>query len=512
MTTASYNLSQLGSQYNQGGTGAVARTTASKLQESVSVLDFGADPTGSTDSATAINNALTAVGNAGGGFVLLPAGTYLVGSTLNIPDYTALKGVDQKATIIKLKASANVNIIQKASAATGLGAGLYDLTINGNDANNTNGGIYWAGASSGRGPTLEIERVTISYCRPIASAPSSEYAAILITGSVWGVMRDVDISNNQYAVGLWHKASDWLFEGLYVGPNGASYPTHSVILQGGSGNRFTDAYFGGNGGYDQVYLWGAQRNLFANCINDNAWQNGYSFNDNGGTSSSYNVFVGGQISSSGWSANNTYANLLFAGTASYNVFSGVKFQGLQTNKAKYGIQETGTAGNNTICGGLTDGNYGTSFDGRRASSGSYITDVFGFDSTDVGTLTAHTKVNVLGAYASTSPSTSSTPLLRVNNGGAISLWCAGNGYNYMWMQAIQDDGSNTLKNLYLQPLGGLAITPGVAGNTFGWGNSAGTGSVATTFTGNAPTGATAGNPLGWVRINVAGTDRYMPYW
>lgn len=71
--TASYNLSQLGSNYLQGGTGSVARTTASKLQESVSVLDFGADPTGVSDSTTAIQNAVNV-----GGTVYFPAGTYKI--------------------------------------------------------------------------------------------------------------------------------------------------------------------------------------------------------------------------------------------------------------------------------------------------------------------------------------------------------------------------------------------------------------------------------------------------
>lgn len=80
--TASYNLSQLGSHYNQGGTGAVDRTTASKLQESVSVLDFGAVGDGSTDDTNAIVNANTAAISAGK-TLLFPGGkTYLVSSSL----------------------------------------------------------------------------------------------------------------------------------------------------------------------------------------------------------------------------------------------------------------------------------------------------------------------------------------------------------------------------------------------------------------------------------------------
>ena len=83
--TASYNLSLLGSNYNQGGTGAVARTTASKLQESVSVKDFGAVGDGSTnDSAafTAANVALTALTN--GGQLNVPSGTYVIGTNVTL--------------------------------------------------------------------------------------------------------------------------------------------------------------------------------------------------------------------------------------------------------------------------------------------------------------------------------------------------------------------------------------------------------------------------------------------
>ena len=60
--------------------GAVARTVHSKLTEFVSVLDFGADPTGNADSTLAIQNCLTAAGpNAS---IHFPEGTYLLSATL----------------------------------------------------------------------------------------------------------------------------------------------------------------------------------------------------------------------------------------------------------------------------------------------------------------------------------------------------------------------------------------------------------------------------------------------
>ena len=70
--------------YNEGATGAVTRTVQAKLQESVSVLDFGADPSGVLDSTTAIQAAITAA-TAGSRSVYVPGGTYTVSSVLTVP-------------------------------------------------------------------------------------------------------------------------------------------------------------------------------------------------------------------------------------------------------------------------------------------------------------------------------------------------------------------------------------------------------------------------------------------
>ncbi|MFA5897762.1 MAG: hypothetical protein WC829_01485 [Hyphomicrobium sp.] len=66
--------------YTQGASGSVLRTQASKNQESVSVQDFGADPTGATDSAPAFR--LTLASNRR---VIVPPGTYLFKSTQTAP-------------------------------------------------------------------------------------------------------------------------------------------------------------------------------------------------------------------------------------------------------------------------------------------------------------------------------------------------------------------------------------------------------------------------------------------
>jgi hypothetical protein len=67
--------------YNEGSTGAVTTTVQAKLQQYISVKDFGATGDGTTDDTTAINNAISA---SNGAYILFPAGTYKVASPLAI--------------------------------------------------------------------------------------------------------------------------------------------------------------------------------------------------------------------------------------------------------------------------------------------------------------------------------------------------------------------------------------------------------------------------------------------
>ena len=59
-------------------TGAINRPFNDKLEEFISVKDFGAVGNGVTDDSIAFTNTLNAVINAGGGTIWIPAGTYVV--------------------------------------------------------------------------------------------------------------------------------------------------------------------------------------------------------------------------------------------------------------------------------------------------------------------------------------------------------------------------------------------------------------------------------------------------
>ena len=96
-------------QSNSSGflTNAVARTVNTKLQEWVSILDFGADPTGANDSTTAIQNAINA-----SKYVLIPYGVYRCDNIITIQStYNNQKHVQMLGAQL-IRQSAN-------SAATG---------------------------------------------------------------------------------------------------------------------------------------------------------------------------------------------------------------------------------------------------------------------------------------------------------------------------------------------------------------------------------------------------------
>jgi hypothetical protein len=61
-------------------TNAITRPIVSKLGDTVSVTDYGADPTGVVDSAPAFNKAAAALSAKGGGTVLIPSGTFKLAS------------------------------------------------------------------------------------------------------------------------------------------------------------------------------------------------------------------------------------------------------------------------------------------------------------------------------------------------------------------------------------------------------------------------------------------------
>jgi hypothetical protein len=77
----------------QSGTGAAIRNFRDKLRESVSVKDFGADPTGANSSNVQIQAAIDYVASLGGGVVEFEnGGTYLVSGQILLKTNVSLRG------------------------------------------------------------------------------------------------------------------------------------------------------------------------------------------------------------------------------------------------------------------------------------------------------------------------------------------------------------------------------------------------------------------------------------
>lgn len=89
--------------FTQFGTGAVTRTVQSKLQEYVSITDFGASES-EPDNAIYIQRALDAVSTAGGGEVFIPAGTWNTGA-ITLRDKVSIRGVGNASRLVGIDGS-----------------------------------------------------------------------------------------------------------------------------------------------------------------------------------------------------------------------------------------------------------------------------------------------------------------------------------------------------------------------------------------------------------------------
>lgn len=115
--------------FEQAGS-SVARTVQAKLYESISALDFGADPTGAADSTTALSSALSA---ASGKALLLNPGTYKV-SQLTVPANTQVFCIGPATLFEGNGLAVNTTPVLKLNSGDTL---LGPCTIDGNISNQT---------------------------------------------------------------------------------------------------------------------------------------------------------------------------------------------------------------------------------------------------------------------------------------------------------------------------------------------------------------------------------------
>jgi hypothetical protein len=281
--------------YTPAGTGAVATTVQSKLRESVSVKDFGADATGVTDSTSAFLAAATASLS-----VFIPAGTYkLTSGSLSFSTGVAFIGAGQGAVTLNC-ASGTSNLFSWTGSATG--GGMSGVTINGSGMTGGNlisnigqsrwtirdcillggyNGVYiqdqnvatlsnvyfnnQVGAYSiknyGNGTqaanVLDINNVQIGFATNISSSPTG----IIIDGDAATIdMRHVAVVKGYRGISIVNTPN------FALGPTflsaydfQADFPYDSgIYIDGGTGqtqtHHFTDAYAAGSIAGDGIYI------------------------------------------------------------------------------------------------------------------------------------------------------------------------------------------------------------------------------------------------------------------
>jgi parallel beta-helix repeat protein len=181
--TKTRDLADLGGGFIQAGTGAVQRTVKSKLQDVVSVKDFGAVGNGVTDDTEEIQAAIDAVSAAPlGGILHFPDGTYLVGTLTVGPSVTLLgAGATLKAktgsnSIIRITGNKDITI-------SGFIFDALNLTLAGLPAQDAGSGACCIYSRTGVDPA----NVTISGNRfiniPMPATAIQGYHAVLLNGA-----------------------------------------------------------------------------------------------------------------------------------------------------------------------------------------------------------------------------------------------------------------------------------------------------------------------------------------
>lgn len=469
--------------YTHSGTGAVTRTVYTKFEDQlVSIKDFGGAGDDSTDNTPALNLAATycATNNVAG--IWFPKGSYKFLSKPN--DFLSglnLVGDSQATTYFKRHYT-------PGSATEGF------LTWNPNGSYSAAGGIQNIGllASNNANGGALIKLIATASTRPgfmrFAGVKAGSNVAetvnynVYIDGSAFTTLGSNGIRDINFQ-------DCWFFQAtthtVYIN-NGVHVYFNNCLVNTGSGS-IADFFITGGGGVGTtnsalVFMTGCEAGA---VTADNT--NGIIFN---GDSSSITVaatvtngsFVGnlGTISNSSTTTHVLSNTTISAGSGIQTTLNNT----LTVNSSDVFLTNSAAANTRFRASALSGSERGL----LLATSGSPRWDVIASSDAEVGgdsgsafNLRAR---NDAGSTIDTPISIARVSAGTMTFGGSSNRPAVFNGY-------VQVDGSAGRGLRYANPVANAA--------------------VAVTL-GAGPTGSTAGNPQGWIRVSIAGTDRYIPFW
>lgn len=284
---------------------------------------YGAKGDGSTDDSTAIAAAITAAKSAGG-VVYFPPGTYIIGTTLTLQSKVHLRGAGPEVTKLKLKNSANTNVIKTANyGAAGIrDFSIRDLTIDGNNANNTEGsGILIDGQK------FVLEDLEVHHCAADGVNTQMTEEAILDTeGGDESVVRNVRIWLSGSRNLRWNIRDGHLVDVICIHKDEGATLTNILIDTNGFSTKCVNCHAWGVCKYAwqvkgtiETVNCNAEGGVTANVIweaDNNVWVGGQNFRD-----SSLHGLIGFL-----WAAGKGF-NTTIAGTLMLNQNEPFKFTG-----------------------------------------------------------------------------------------------------------------------------------------------------------------------------------------
>lgn len=251
--------------YTPPFSGSTATNVGSKLAQIVSVIDFGADPTGTVDSTPAIQTAINYAAQAGN-TLFFPAGTYLI-TTLTIPaqhggiewvgesndsTYNLTQGLYKGTVLISTVNSGNVIYANGGVAYSNRGIEIKNISIK---AQTSDFVIYFRRAPDR--PLLSYVSIYNSNSAGSGVCFDSCFVGALITsshfqGEVGASNIGVKVFNDEKAGGFvmensssvhWHKGLEfgvWVYEAT-IRNTGMEYNNYGAYIYQGDNNLTLDS-------------------------------------------------------------------------------------------------------------------------------------------------------------------------------------------------------------------------------------------------------------------------------